>query len=136
LKQYIQANNGQYPTDISQLQTYFNPPVDEAVLQRWEVVPTSTVPTFGGPDKFVLTQAAAVDADYDDRWTVGLTGWGTAGIEDWESPGPRAILAPAKQAYSAANNGLAPTDASQLSPYVTTPEQQAALQKLITYESK
>jgi hypothetical protein len=39
LNQYGQANNGQFPTDLSQLQSYFNPPVDDSMLQRWEIAP-------------------------------------------------------------------------------------------------
>jgi hypothetical protein len=38
---------------------------------------------------------------------------------------------PAFKAYAAANNGVQPADLSQLSPYLTTPEEQAALQLAI-----
>jgi RNA polymerase sigma factor (sigma-70 family) len=129
LNLYAQANNGQFPTDISQLQPYFNPPVDNSILQRWEVAPESTVPSLGeGPT--MITQIAAVNPDYDSRYAVGLIGWGTTGPESWDAPGtgPGAVLSPAYKAYAAANNGLWPADPSQLAPYITTPEQQAALQ--------
>jgi RNA polymerase sigma factor (sigma-70 family) len=132
LKQYAQANNGQFPTDLTQLQQYFNPPVDDSVLQRWEVTPKSTMPNVGVGD-FIVTQVAPVDADYDNRYAVGLNGWGTSSAEAWDGPSPASILKPALQAYAAANNGLEPTDPSQLTPFVTTPEQQAALQKLIQH---
>ena len=39
-------------------------------------------------------------------------------------------ITPALTAYKAANNGQYPTNPSDLLPYLTTPEQQAALQKL------
>jgi len=132
LNQYKQANNGQFPSDITQLQPYFNPPVDDSILQRWEVAPQSTVPSLGMGGT-MITQIAAVDADYDNRYAVG-NGWGTAGPESWDAPGtgPAAVLMPAVKAYAAANNGQQPTDwSSQLAPYITTPEQQAALQLLI-----
>jgi len=40
-------------------------------------------------------------------------------------------LEPALQAFSAANNGQQPTDPAQLLPYLNTPAQQAALQRMI-----
>jgi hypothetical protein len=40
-------------------------------------------------------------------------------------------MIPVRKAFSAANNGKAPTDAYQLLPYATTPDQQAAVQKMI-----
>jgi RNA polymerase sigma factor (sigma-70 family) len=131
LSQYKQANNGQFPTDISQLQPYFNPPVDDSILQRWEVAPQSTVPSLG-MGSTMITQIAAVDSDYDARYALG-NGWGTAGPESWDAPGtgPGAVLMPAIKAYAAANNGMQPEDLSQLAPYLTTLEQQAALQKVI-----
>ena len=130
LKLYAQANNGQFPTDLSQLQQYFTSPVDDSILQRWEIAPHSMVGGVGVGDN-IITQIAAVDGDLDNRYAVGLNGWGTSGIQDWESPSLDTILAPVLKAYMAANNGLEPTDPSQVAPYITTPEQQAALQKVL-----
>jgi hypothetical protein len=86
----------------------------------------------------MITQIAAVDADYDSRYAVG-NGWGTTGPEAWDAPGSRSyeVLEPAVKAYAAANNGQQPTDwPTQLAPYATTPEQQAALQLLIRRQQK
>jgi hypothetical protein len=131
LKQFAQANNGQFPTDLSQLQQYFSQPVDESILQRWEVVPHDTMPGVG-VGATIITQIAAVDSDYDNRYAVGLNGWGTSGPQGWNSAeSPEVILKPAIQAYMNANNGVAPTGPSDLVPYVTTPEQQTALTKAI-----
>jgi RNA polymerase sigma factor (sigma-70 family) len=74
LKQFAQANNEQYPTDMNQLKPYFNPQVDDAILQRWEVVPGSDVSktVSNWPIGCSLTtQIAAVDPDYDARYGVG-----------------------------------------------------------------
>ena len=131
MKQYAQANNGQFPADISQLQPYFNPPVDDSILQRWEVAPASAVPSVGVGNP-VITQIAAVDSNYDTRYAIGPNGYGSAGSQDWDiASNPATILMPAMKAYAAANNGSQPTDPSQLAPFVTTPEQQAALQRVI-----
>ena len=87
LNQYAQANNGQFPTDISQLQPYFDPPVDGSVLQRWEVAPHSAVPNVGVGD-MMITQVAAVDPEYDQRYAVGGTGSmaSTVGPHAWDVP--------------------------------------------------
>jgi hypothetical protein len=79
LNQYKQANNGQFPGNISQLQPYFNPPVDDSILQRWEVAPGGTVPSLSMGDT-IITQIAAVDSTYDSRYAVG---------NGWAPPAPR-----------------------------------------------
>jgi RNA polymerase sigma factor (sigma-70 family) len=135
LTQYQQANNGQFPSDLSQLQTYFDPPVDDSVLQRWEIGPSNTVPSVG-VGAMVVTQIGAVDADYDTRYAVGPNGWGSAGPYAWDpANSPAVVLKSAVQAYMDANNGQQPTDPSQLAPYVTTPQEQAALQKAIKLQA-
>jgi len=137
LTQYAQANNGQFPTDLSQLQPYFPSPVEDAILQRWEIAPAKTVRTdnFGDP---IITTKAAVDEDWDSRYAVGLKGFAsagrdTAGHNGWGVVAPDVILGTAAKAYLAANNGQEPTDPSQVIPYLTTPEQQAAYQKMMKW---
>jgi RNA polymerase sigma factor (sigma-70 family) len=138
LNQYEKANQGQFPTDFSQLQPYFNPPVDASILQRWEVAPKASVPSLGMGGATIITQVAAVDTDYDTRYGIGPNGSGSAGPQDWDAPGttPGALLQPVMKAYADANNGMMPTDISQLAQYVTTPEQQAALQLAIKRSAK
>jgi RNA polymerase sigma factor (sigma-70 family) len=133
LMQYANANNGQFPTDLSQLQPYFNPPVDGAMLQRWEIAPESTVRSVNMGET-MITEIAAVDSDNDSRYVIGINSYGVAGPQAWDpSNSPQVVLnvlKPVMQAYMDANNGQQPTDPSQLTPYVTTPEQQTALQKI------
>jgi hypothetical protein len=134
LSQYMQANNGQFPTDISQLQSYFTSPVDDAILQRWEIAPASTVPNVGMGDT-MITEKAAVDDVVDTRIVVGPSGYGSTEFLSSEIGN---TLKPVYEAYASANpNGL-PIGLNQqnsgpsiLLPYATTPEQQAAVQKLI-----
>ena len=140
LTQYAQANNGQFPTDLSQLQPYFPSPVEDAILQRWEIAPAKTVRTdnFGDP---IITTKAAVDEDWDQRYAVGLKGFAsagrdTAGHNGWGVVAPDVILGTAAKAYLAANNGQEPTDPSQVIPYLTTPEQQAAYQKMMKWNQR
>lgn len=60
---FIEADNGKMPTDISQLKPYFDVPVEDAMLERYEVLP----PGNGGSlqDNWVMSEKARVDLDYD-----------------------------------------------------------------------
>ena len=46
----------------------------------------------------------------------------------------QSTMEPVMNAYSAANNGQMPNEPAQLTPYVTTPEQQAALQQMLQWK--
>jgi RNA polymerase sigma factor (sigma-70 family) len=129
---YVQASNGQFPTDLGQLHPYFDSPVDDAVLQRWEVAPTSTVKSLGLGGDIIITQKAPVDDVFDTRIGIGPN---SIGSTDFLSREIAAKMDPVWEAYRASNNGQWPNDTSQLLPYATTSEQQAALQKLILRDS-
>ena len=144
LTQYAQANNGQFPTDLSQLQPYFPSPVEDAILDRWEIAPAKTVRTanFGDP---IITQKAAVDEDWDCRYAVGLHGFASGGVDTaghnaWGVVPPEYVLQMAAkeagEAYKAAHNGQEPTDRNLILPYLTTPERQAAYQKMMKWQQK
>jgi RNA polymerase sigma factor (sigma-70 family) len=140
LTQYAQANNGQFPTDLVQLKPYFPSPVEDAILERWEIAPAKTVRTDNFGDT-IITQKAAVDEDFDPRYAVGLKGFASAGVDTaghngWGVVSPGIIMGMAAKTYEAANNGQEPTDLSQILPYLRTPEQQAAYQKIIKWNQK
>jgi hypothetical protein len=40
----VQTHNSQFPTDLAQLRPYFKSPAEDAVLERWEIVPASEFP--------------------------------------------------------------------------------------------
>jgi RNA polymerase sigma factor (sigma-70 family) len=126
LNQYMKANNGQFPTDLSQLQSYFTSPVDDAILQRWEITSPNTVVNIGVGKAGIITETAAVDDVFDTRIAVGSDGYGNV---DFLTTETQDLLVPVYKAYLAANNGQNPSDPSQLLPYATTPEQQSAVQK-------
>jgi hypothetical protein len=44
LQKYSQANNGQFPTDLTQLQPYCDPSVEDILQQRYEIRPASILP--------------------------------------------------------------------------------------------
>jgi hypothetical protein len=89
LKQYAQANNGQFPTDLSQLEPYFASPIDAAILQRYEIVPTKSLVSYladlGGD--WLITEKAPINQN-DSRVAISLTGFrSTIQAGRWD-PGP------------------------------------------------
>jgi RNA polymerase sigma factor (sigma-70 family) len=71
LRDYTQANNGQLPTDLSQLKPYFDSRVDDATLQRYQVLKTGNVSDLQ-PNDMVLAEKAPVDDQYDNLFQIGL----------------------------------------------------------------
>ncbi|MEK7675935.1 MAG: sigma factor-like helix-turn-helix DNA-binding protein, partial [Verrucomicrobiota bacterium] len=79
LRQYGQANNGQFPRELSQLSPYFRSPVDEAILNRYEIVRADgLVSQLQHGEDWVITQKAPVDEVWDARLTIGITNGGMA----------------------------------------------------------
>jgi RNA polymerase sigma factor (sigma-70 family) len=132
LTAYMQANNGQFPSDLAQLQQHFASPVDDVVLQRWEIALASTVKSLGLGGDVIITQRAPVDDVFDTRFGIGPGGSGSTDFLSREIEG---VIKPVREAFRAANQGQWATANSQLLPFVSTPEQQAAVQKLMLRES-
>lgn len=44
LHAFAKENDGRFPQDLDQLRQYVPSPLDEAIWQRWEIVPAATVP--------------------------------------------------------------------------------------------
>jgi RNA polymerase sigma factor (sigma-70 family) len=139
LQRYAQNNNGAFPDDLSQLASYFVPPVDStllnSILARYTRVPADSVGMKTDGQDWVIESRQLVDEQYDHYITIGPATWGYKQSQAEQlSPellAAKAVLDPVVQQYSAANGGQQPTDPSQLQPYATTPDQQAALQKFI-----
>jgi len=73
LRQYGQANNGQFPSALSQLSPYFRVPVEDAILDRYEIVrEDSLVSELQHGEDWVITQKAPVDEVWDARLTMGM----------------------------------------------------------------
>ena len=126
LEQYLKANGGTFPTDLAQLQDYLKTPLDPAILQRFGIFPADAVPNVRVGGDWIITQKTFVDPAYDTHFVIGPNGHGTTSYNQT----PLDTLMPALQAFSAANGGQTPTEQSQLQPYITTSDQQAALQNL------
>ena len=78
LANYVSGNNGQLPGDISQLGPYFNPGIDGAILQRYQMLRTgklSEIPS-GEP---LIAEKAPVDNQYDTLFKISATGFSYEG---------------------------------------------------------
>lgn len=136
LKEYQAANPGQFPTDLSQLTPFLNPPLDDSILSGWDIEPAGNFKNQPGMPKgdFVITEKEAVDEATDYRWMVSENGANNA---QWkQSPdqiiqGLAPLLDAVGRAYAAANGGQMPKNPMDAVPYATTPEQRAALQTVI-----
>jgi len=79
LRNYSKANNDQFPSALSQLSPYFRSPVDDAILERYEIVRADSLASeLQLGDDWVITQKAPVDIEWDVRLTAGMTGGGMA----------------------------------------------------------
>jgi hypothetical protein len=75
LQEYARANNSQFPTDIAQLKPWFKSPMDDAILQRWIVLPKSRLAADLQAqlhEDWFVTQKAPVNAALDQRYLGGL----------------------------------------------------------------
>jgi len=130
LNKFTDANNGNRPNDVSQLKPFFDPPTEDSLLQRYRVLTQEEQQTSwleGG----VFVEKSVLDKWHDNLFVIGPQKIGIG-------PGPQPLrlsfpheLMPVMQAYQNANNRQTPDDFSKLNPYVTTPEQKAALENLI-----
>jgi RNA polymerase sigma factor (sigma-70 family) len=134
LLRYMQANNGNFPTDPSQLKPFFDTPIDDAILQRYEVLNKEQRSVSWLQNAVIAEKPSAVIS------SRGFTGQPVAIGPQYITVAPLPEtkhftfpkeLLPAMQAYQDANNRQSPSDYSELKPYVTTPEQAAALQKFL-----
>ncbi len=133
LRKYLAANNENFPADLLQLQPYFKAPVNEAVLQRYAILPKDQIPSLGMGGDYIISTKLPVDAELDSRIGVGPNGWGSAGVDAWNGPIETALktLDPVMKAYAAANSGREPAKPEELLPYIETPEQRAAYDRAL-----
>lgn len=81
LDKFIQANDGQLPSDPLQLKPYFEVPVDDETLQRYRMLHTGSAKDLPEGTTWTISEKAPVDRDYDSHLYIGPNGrsgsWGT-----------------------------------------------------------
>ncbi|HWQ93250.1 MAG TPA: sigma-70 family RNA polymerase sigma factor [Clostridia bacterium] len=131
LAKFKQTTKRYFPADLEELKPYINsqlnPDVLDNMFARYEILPASAVPSvFLGGDQ-ILSERTPVDEEYDHRYVVG--GSGSYGATSFK-PSLLETLFPAARAYASAHQGKEPTDPGQLTDYVKTSAERAALQKV------
>ncbi len=76
LREYAKANGNQLPPDTMALKPYFASPVEDAMLERYEVLRTGEMKT----DEPLVAERAAVDEKYDTLFQIGATGLWFKGV--------------------------------------------------------
>src|ERR1041385_640854 len=86
LEDYVKAANGQLPSSLSELTPYFQPyltqPVDEAMLQRYELLHTGKLSDLPAGE-FLIAEKAAVDEQFDTLFKIGADTYAMQGIGKW-----------------------------------------------------
>jgi hypothetical protein len=73
-KKYLAANNNVLPADLSLIKPYFDVPVTDAMLGRYQLLQTGTV----DPTADLVKLAVTVDPDYDSTHAMSINGaWGS-----------------------------------------------------------
>jgi len=125
LRGYVKANGDQLPSDLSQLKPYFDKPVDDAILARYSLLQTGKISE--ASDYLVAETAPPVDDEYDTVHKISMNGLNTSSVNRTEDAVKQAGIQ-----YAQANNGLLPTDPSQLAPYLKEPIDPAKIQKVLS----
>ncbi len=75
LREYVAANAGQLPSHTSQLMPYFDPPVESALLERYQMLKTGAASQRrdnSTRDEMVLGESSPVDDEFDTLFQIGL----------------------------------------------------------------
>jgi hypothetical protein len=128
LLKYIETNK-KFPTELSELKTYVEKPIGDEILERYQIVPASTLPVASlGRDAgdYLITLKAPEEGG---QQTLGRNGYST-----FVNSEPMAILAPAMRAMAEDTpqvDGKKTMDMHKLGPYLKTPQEKAAYQTLM-----
>ena len=125
LAQAINANAALLPSDLAQLKPYFDVPVADATLERYQFLPPGKVHD-NLSDILVKEIAPPVDPEYDTHHEMGLNSGGIGNVNLIAD----AVAAAAKD-YAQANNGQMPSDPAQIAPYLKQPLEAALVQKYL-----
>jgi len=129
LMKYLATNNNAFPTEMSQLKPFFKDLPSDEILERYKIVPAESLPQAdltAHPGDWLITLKTP---DSPSLWTLSKRGVSGSSYDD-----SMRILAPALTAAIEAApsiNGGKHIRMEDVEPYLTTPEQKAAFQKLM-----
>lgn len=75
LEKYLKAKEGVLPDELSQIESFFEKPVEDSILQQYKLLHTGRY-TDIPKGAWVASDKAVIDEDYDQAWGVGPNGYG------------------------------------------------------------
>jgi RNA polymerase sigma factor (sigma-70 family) len=127
LKRYAAANNGLLPDDLSQLRSYYETPVDDAILQRYSLLQKGKLADAPQTEFLFAEKALPVDDEYDSLYEFRMNGTRANSVSD-----PGDIVWQGLVQYAKAHNGLLSSDAAELLPYLKRPLDQGKVRDILS----
>jgi len=122
----VNANTSLWPPDLAHLKPYLDVPVDDTLFQRYQFSqPVKLHDNLS--DIFLKEIAPPADPEYDTLHEIGLTSGSSRSVNLVQDE----VRAAAKS-YAQSNNGQAPTDPSQIVPYLKSALDPALVQKYLS----
>ena len=135
LRKYVGAHEGVLPSELPQLQEYFDQPIDDAILQRYAMIKTGKV-TDASIEYLVREIASPVDEDHDTRLAFSLTGiYEQSASASARARGPDRspeVVWAAMLEQAKANEGRLSRDPSALADYFAQPLDTAKVKNILS----
>ncbi len=80
---FLDANRGKELADFAELKPYFDRPVDDQLLQRYEIISSKRVPNIQMGFDWLITQKSPVDEEFDARWLITPKGGNSVPWSFW-----------------------------------------------------
>ncbi len=136
---YVQASGGMLPPNVEALGPYFDPPVDSAILPRYEILRSGNMKDLPKEGLMIVREKAAIDEDFDGRFGLYTNGGpftvagGGNNARTWISDpdGYDGMISKARVQFARANNGAKAAGLEQLAPYIDPPLAPEKLKQLI-----
>jgi hypothetical protein len=68
---YLENNGNQLPADLAQLKPFFEKPVDDSILARYQLIASGSAASLK-PGDYIMSERAPADSDFDERYEMGL----------------------------------------------------------------
>jgi hypothetical protein len=127
MREYVEANGGMLPTEMTQLQPYMNPPADPALLDRYGLVASGTLSDAQRGRTIITEKAPPLDNEFDSHFEFSLN----SSYSNTVNKNGDALEA-AAVAYAQANKGLLPFEPSQITPYLKEPIDPGVVQDFLS----
>lgn len=107
LDQYVRDHGGELPGDLADLKPHFKTPLDDAILQQYQLLHTGKVSDLP-PGQWLINERAPLEDGFDSTFHIGYNMFGV------EREGS---LEGALGRFYEANPGQEPASTSQLLPF-------------------